>query len=469
MGVFTNSFANSLFQLGANLNQEIDLVKELGDKLLLYGKDSTDTDNIVVSGSEITQWTDASGNDRHLIKVTGKDGASINDEGALFDGVNDALRATIPLTDFEVYFIFSQVITSENDRIIDFGGEFVVQQRPSTDFEYRVYSYVSAQLKTFQSDGRPEIFKGIIDGANSIINDEAYDVGAIDVSRITLAMDNALGNIANIIHREIVITSPLTTDERDKVLERLNNLLPDASNYELGDFKVIDDTYLTYLAANTGLCYDKNREEIISAVSCVAASEFQPDIRVFNEDYERQTDLTFNAYQGLAYDPDNDRFFVWLKDNNGLDIVDRDGTFVSNQVFDPYGDGTSAGTIAYNYNDDEIAACVDGGNDIIIYSYNGATEEYEYDRTLGVSDVEEGVCYDEDDDCYWYRTLNHIKKVTKTGGTILKTLPQPTKTQGTNEGMAYNPNKKTIYLNADKYYHGSVADGNRCVEVDPYY
>lgn len=50
---------------------------------------------------------------------------------------------------------------------------------------------------------------------------------------------------------------------------------------------------------------------------------------------------------------------------------------------------------------------------------------------------------------------------------ILKKIPQVDETINVNEGLAYNPHRKTLYVNSDKGFHGGVPDGNKCVELYP--
>lgn len=234
--------------------------------------------------------------------------------------------------------------------------------------------------------------------------------------------------------------------------------------YKVGIFKVIDNFVDGDMSANTGLTYDKNRRLIYSAVTPINTTT--TGIFSFDEDYNFLGQLPVISVQGFTYLPDTDQFIVWTQGgaSASLRTYDYDGTLVYTQPnFDPI-PGKGSGSVAYNDTDQELAFTSDGGNDVVIYVKSG--DDWVFDRSLGVSDAEEGVAYDEDSDCYWYNTPTQIVKISKTG-MILKKIPQVEETINVNEGLAYNPFRKTLYVNSDKGFHGGVPDGNRCVELYP--
>lgn len=239
-------------------------------------------------------------------------------------------------------------------------------------------------------------------------------------------------------------------------------LYPD---YKVGIFKVIDNFVDGDLSANTGLAFDTTRRLIYSGITPM--NSISTGIYVYDEDYVFQGQLPIVSIQGFTYDENNDRLIVWSQGgaNAFLRTYDLDGTLIYSQSnFDPYENGSSSGSLGYNHVDDEMAITTDGGNDVLIFVRSG--NDWVKDRTLGVSDAEEGVTYDDDSDCYWYNTTTQIVKISKTGN-ILKRIPQVDETINVNEGIAYNRFRKTLYVNSDKGFHGGVPDGNRCVELYP--
>lgn len=236
---------------------------------------------------------------------------------------------------------------------------------------------------------------------------------------------------------------------------------PTYDTYKVGVFKVVDNYVGGKLSANTGLSYDKSRRLIYSSITPSSSG----NIRIFNEDYELQGESMVAAFQGHTYNHNDDTFIRWVT-ASGLQTYTYDGTLIKSQgSFDPYGDGTPSGSLGYNEVDDEMAVTSDGGLDILIFK-RGGTGNWVFDRSLGNGDAQEGVCYDEDRDAYWYNRASDIALISKTG-TLIKTIPRPSEAVGASEGLAYNPFRKTLYMNSDRGYHGGITNGNRCIEVWP--
>lgn len=252
------------------------------------------------------------------------------------------------------------------------------------------------------------------------------------------------------------LSSPIVED----VFEGENVI---CDSFIVGSFQVVPDTNSsgTWLA-NTGLSYDKGRRLIYSSVTPQSWS----NIIIFNEAYDSVGTLPIIAQQGHAYDLLNDQILVWFS-NNQLRTYEYDGTLVNTQSdFRPYPVGNNApGMISFNYTDTLLYVSADGGTDVKIMSRSG--NDWVLTDSLGVSDAEEGVAYDEDSNAVWYNTNTQIKKVDLNTKAVTLTIDQPGSTLNAEEGLAYNPFRNTLYINADTYYHGKTPNGNICVEVCP--
>ena len=237
------------------------------------------------------------------------------------------------------------------------------------------------------------------------------------------------------------------------------------SAYEIGRFKVIDNYIEGQLSANTGLSYDKNRRLIYSGTTPLNSTT--TGIFVFNEDYVFQRQLPIYSVQGFDYNPVLDQFIVWSqgRENSTLKTYSYDGTLLYTQSsFDPTGLGWQSGSVCYNYVDDVLLLSTDEVGEIAVLFRSG--NNWIFNHYLGAVNPQEGITYDEINDCYWHNRRTEIVKISK-AGEVLKVIPQLTDTSTVNEGLAFNPNKNTLYINSDKGYHGGVTDGNRCFEVSP--
>lgn len=239
---------------------------------------------------------------------------------------------------------------------------------------------------------------------------------------------------------------------------------PVYDNYIVNIFKVIDNYVNGQLSANTGLSYDKNRRLIYSGVTPLNA--VSTGIYILNEQGVYQGQLPVFSIQGFDYDPIRDQFIVWSQGNANatLRTFAYDGTQLYRQnSFDPF-IGKASGTVCYDYIDDVLLFSTDNGGDIPIYVRSG--NDWIFDRYLGATMANEGITFDEKTNTYWYNRSTELVNISKQG-VELRTIPQVAETTGTNEGIAWNPHKNTIYVNSDKGYHGGIPDGNRCIELWP--
>jgi hypothetical protein len=239
-------------------------------------------------------------------------------------------------------------------------------------------------------------------------------------------------------------------------------------SYKLLVFKVVDNTVDGDLSANTGLSYDKTRRLIYSAVTPL--NSISTGIHVFNEDGVFQSQLPLFSIQGFDYDPILDQFIVWSQGGASatLKTFAYDGTeLYSQSSFDPFGDGSSSGSVCYDYLDDLLLFTTGGTIPLRVLERSGS--DWVYKENVGsIADATEGIAFDENTNTYWYNRLTDIVNVEK-DGTLIRTIPQTTETSDQNEGLAINPIKETLYINSDKGFHGGEIDGNRCVEVYPNY
>lgn len=244
---------------------------------------------------------------------------------------------------------------------------------------------------------------------------------------------------------------------------RGNNPLYDT--YVINSFKVIENYVDGQLSANTGLSYDKNRRLIYSGVTPL--NSISTGIYILNENGIYQGQLPISSVQGFAYNHVQDQFIVWSQGGASatLKTYDYDGTLIYTQSsFDPFGNGTQSGTVCYDFEEDELLMSSDGSGDVAILVRSGSN--WVFDRFLGATDANEGITFDEVSNTYWYNRSTELVNISKEGVEI-RTIPQTDETIDVNEGLAWNPNRNTIYVNSDKGYHGGITDGNRCIELYP--
>jgi hypothetical protein len=245
------------------------------------------------------------------------------------------------------------------------------------------------------------------------------------------------------------------------------NASPTYDTYELNIFKVIDDTVNGQLSANTGLAFDENRNKIYSGVTPITGTT--TGIFIFSPLGVYEGQLPIVSVQGFDYHPIDDQFIVWSQGGaaSTLKTYDYDGTLVYTQSnFDPFGNGTQSGSVCINYDLNELLLSSDGVTDIVVMVKSG--NDWVFDRLLGATNPQEGVAYDSEDGTIWYNQLTEIVNITRLGVEI-KRIPQTAETTNVNEGLAINTIRKTMLINSDKYAHGGIINGNRCIEVNHNY
>lgn len=240
-----------------------------------------------------------------------------------------------------------------------------------------------------------------------------------------------------------------------------NNILSGGAfnKFVLGEFQVVEDTIEAVTMANTGLAFDYNRRRLYSAIT----PDSKSNIRAFTESYNLIEEIPIKASQGIAYDGLNDYIIAWGV--GFLKTTDMSGNLISNQSVDIYGDGTVPGSVCYDSISDCLYFSVDGGTkNIRKYIRNGL--DWDYDSEITTTGLQEGVTHDFNTDTLWHNTGTKLRNI-ELDGTLINELDQPPNTLASNEGLAYNPFRKTLYINEDAFFHGSTPNGNICVEVWP--
>ena len=125
---------------------------------LAFWFDAADSGTLTLSGSEVTQWADKSGNARHLVRVGGVNGPSYASDTVTFDGVNDALTYATSTTFSTAYTIalVASASSQTEDYLLNlrqvespYRDHAIISQYASKAFEYFV-SYADPRL-TFAS------------------------------------------------------------------------------------------------------------------------------------------------------------------------------------------------------------------------------------------------------------------------------------------------------------------------------
>lgn len=210
---------------------DIDLNTELGSKLLIWLKDSTDTANLIQDGTNASAWLDSkTGGSNNAVQATLSKQPTLNANGLLFDGVDDLMRITgLAIGNFEIFFILNQVSYGSNDRIIDFEGSarIMIQQSSTVSGFIRLFSFINSSLVQVSTNlSENFIVTAISNDANSSFMGSPIDIGGTtNIDEIILASRNDESLCGNIILKEIVVTELLTSMERTKVIERLTSIL----------------------------------------------------------------------------------------------------------------------------------------------------------------------------------------------------------------------------------------------------
>lgn len=251
----------------------------------------------------------------------------------------------------------------------------------------------------------------------------------------------------------------------NKIMPLINKNMQLYDSYIVSMFKVVDDVVDGDNSANTGLAYDKTRRLIYSAITPL--NTITTGVYIFNESGQFQGQLPFFSLQGFDYNPINDTFIVWGQGgaSSNLTTYDYNGNIIYQQTnFNPYGDGTSSGSVCVDYVNDRLLLTSDNVSDILIFIKSG--DDWVFDSFLGAINPQEGVTYDENTNTYWYNRTDVIVNVDVNGNEI-RTIPQVQETINVNEGLAFNPIKETLYVNSDKFMREGIPNGNRCVELYP--
>lgn len=208
-----------------------DLGDYLGADLLLWLKDSTDLTNLIQDGTNASEWADASGNNHKGVQLTPANQPLLDNDGLLFDGIDDIMTVTIPLTNFELFFIVNQKTWSISDRLFEFVGAPKLQIFQSAQSpNIRLYSYSGAtQTHSYESTlGIKQIITASLNGADFKLMDlPNYDIGVANNSTTSINIGNRAEKTAGVhaVFQEIIITNPLTAPQRAQVMARLESLL----------------------------------------------------------------------------------------------------------------------------------------------------------------------------------------------------------------------------------------------------
>lgn len=162
----------------------------------------------------VSQWDDASGNDRHLLQATLANRPTQQSDGSiLFDGVDKFMNVTVTLAQpVTLYILFKQVTFTDLDYIFsgDSGGFHFRQNAPSPGVS--IYAGV-ADIRTndliLDTYGIATI---VFNGASSILtinNNIATtgNAGASGATLFSLGVDNGGTSYSNIQVKEILIYS----------------------------------------------------------------------------------------------------------------------------------------------------------------------------------------------------------------------------------------------------------------------
>lgn len=223
---------------------------------------------------------------------------------------------------------------------------------------------------------------------------------------------------------------------------------------------VIPDTINSTPQACTGMAINTSLSElyIVSAV----------EEKIYVYDYN----LNFKRYivkptgvritQGLTWDSTRNLFYSWVNDTIPKLFVFTESELIASYDF---GYGTP-GSLCYNETDDCLYSFAAGGLAIKKHTYNSETSQWTFDSDISVISGDEGLAYDSDTDTLWINKQNGFIANLQKDGTVIKNYKQPLAMNIQNEGMVYCPSRKTIYVNADTYFHGEVPGGNRAWELD---
>jgi len=226
---------------------------------------------------------------------------------------------------------------------------------------------------------------------------------------------------------------------------------------ELSSFIVFEGAFDN---ANTGLTYDASRD-LLYVVSTPERKIYKYNSLGF---YKGKLDLP--ATQGIAYDGLRD--YLYAMDGTTLKTYDlTDNSLVNEQLsFDPYGDGTPAGSLAYNSTDDKLIFSGSSKTHFIELTLSGVTWGTPISMNFGLN-VSEGIEHDSRDDTYWVN-LQFGSKFAHVDNTmtVIQTYQYPYKIGFDNEGITLIPSLDILLFNSDTGFKDGVVNENRIYRVD---
>jgi len=168
---------------------------------------------ITVTGSDVDQWDDVSGNENHLKQATALDKPQKQADGSiLFDGIRQFLKAdAFTLVQPEtIYILFKQITWVNTDRVFD--GNIIsggTLQQTSATPQLRIFSgsavgNVSLALDTYG------IISSVFNSTNSVIQLDnntpvTGDAGTNNMNGLTLGANGGNTGWSNIQVKEIFI------------------------------------------------------------------------------------------------------------------------------------------------------------------------------------------------------------------------------------------------------------------------
>lgn len=175
----------------------------------------------------VSQWSDRSGNDNHLLQAVGTNQPLHKSTGVLFDGVDNFMKcvAFILAQPEQIYIVFKQVSWTNPDRILngDLENAVFFRQRTTTP-SIQVNSGAASGLNGNLAVGAFGIVRILFNGASSelIVNQTAAttgDFGANDMDGFTLGSNgDGTSFYSNIEVKEIIIRNVADTAPNEQTI-----------------------------------------------------------------------------------------------------------------------------------------------------------------------------------------------------------------------------------------------------------